>query len=707
MMIKILSVLMMALFLTSASASRLFMGQEQFIDLTEKEKEEYIIKVMEFIVELEGRYEEALKKEGPDSPKTRKYSTLLQNLKSLFIPTAYAETTPSRTSTQSSTANRYDMVAYARDFAEAINPSKDKEGKRCIYGGWISRVDAKNKCIHPARLEARTQEYKYYAKQQRCPQPSINGDTSKDMIACNPAVFGFMNNSAKTPFCVAGGMTKSFNSSYICMKLSLGLDLTRDEKERYAGKVENPSSPQERMALLKEQFSANPELAKNVSNFILKTCLCDGGGSSIINSHYLREIKPHRTCFGLLNMVTNTATCEASTPTIPEFNNDLIKKIKELYNTVSNDPASTSSVDTLYTREINKIRTNFSSDYGKICGLQETPVITVTDDYTCEANCKEEGDSLKCTYKVKKGETLLTDEGLFTKGAEIKGQDAEITIKANSKKIKCSTKFEIAVLPPVTGIQTPAEGPVASTTEENFKCELKLAAEATGTEEKLEVTLQITNPDSLPTQIKWKEGIPGAQNTKVEVPKTSFPVSASVSFKHQGTDKDKECGTINWPAVSASGAKPQLKVEKKENTNDVELKGIVSGPKEGWNIQWMKKGSNPASPSTTTAAPAVSAGMGKDEPDENPQAPRTAQPAAATPPMTKIGDGETIKVNREDKDFEVCGKLVKESETIDGSCVIIPKKSASTPKPSLGGSMPTGPMTPSRPASNTSAQGIR
>ena len=102
-MLKALSILVLSFFFTNiVRADRFSLNHEKFVHLTNSEKDAFIVSTMEFMVDLEARYELASSKYGEESQEAKKYSFLLKKFNQLFISEAHAATT--------------DLAKYGTDF---------------------------------------------------------------------------------------------------------------------------------------------------------------------------------------------------------------------------------------------------------------------------------------------------------------------------------------------------------------------------------------------------------------------------------------------------------------------------------------------------------------------------------------------------------------------------------------------------------------
>ncbi|MFA7612740.1 MAG: hypothetical protein WCY48_00800 [Candidatus Caldatribacteriota bacterium] len=359
--------LLLTLFFVIPVKAQVLSGHQEFVHYSDEQKEEFIVKVMEMMTELEDKYETA-------SPtKQYQYALLLKQLKEILISNAYAAET--------------NVTVFAEDLTQLLDPSA-QVSNRCIYAGWVSRtvsvidhrVGRRQVCQHPKfiRNGANTPEAKAYAKSSSCGQQNAN------TIACNPAIFGFKNQAQGSQFCVPSGPSHSENSSYACMQLSLGL------------KQEAGADPAEkRMEYLKKQFEGNPQLMNNLFGFIYKTCLCSVQDQEIINKDYLSRTRPHRTCLGLVNTIAETNHC-VEFDTVKSSDMEMIKNIRKFTNDIAASKSG-SQIDSDYKELLGTLKTRFSRDYARICGGDIPPE---DDGKECNGECDFiDGKFTNCVFK--------------------------------------------------------------------------------------------------------------------------------------------------------------------------------------------------------------------------------------------------------------------------------------------------------------------
>lgn len=265
-----------------------FMNHERFVHLSAQEKEQVVIKTMEMIVELEGKYRKAVVNHEPAKEILQKYTHLLKTLNSLLINEAYAdEVDPA-------------FHKLAKDFSSLLS---DLGEQACIYAGYVS-ILVEGRCSSPNLLAPNSKNAAMVKRIKaayltKTAQPNAKcGGTKK--ISCNPVVFGYMKNNSKVPFCVATSPDESHNAAYECMKLSLGTSTSNgaDKKETRINYL---------TAALSDTQTAPAFNAAH--KFIYRTCVCE---DTELNVEYKKYMKPHRTCFGMLNTLRDIKSQECS-----------------------------------------------------------------------------------------------------------------------------------------------------------------------------------------------------------------------------------------------------------------------------------------------------------------------------------------------------------------------------------------------------------
>lgn len=683
-MFKALTFIIFAISLCSSAWSNPYvMTHERFVHLTNQEKNEFILKTMELMVELEEKYEKAVISQGPHSEEAQKYSHILNGLKSIILSSAHAATA--------------DHAKFSADFAELIGKDDPKaRGSKCFYAGWISRTtkvsyknhrgetQQKDVCVHPGRLPKGTLERTTYMKSKDCPKPDPMKSSVNDKIACNPVVFGLKSKTSSTEFCVDAGVKHSVNSSLSCMKLALQEDSS------------NQDTRDERLAYLRSQLESEPKLAKSYFSFLSKACLCEDNDLGTLSKMYLSRVRPHRTCFGLLNMMSETVSCKEGE--IEGLELDFIKKIKS--HTISMQ--TNSSIDNFYNTFIGQLRSENPTEYGRICGggaptldviKEEKPIkedrpVEEAPNYACVATCSPveggaEGE-VKCEFTVTSDKNPSEAVSIETpEGATLLGQEVTVKIKDSKAGAKC--------MPTLSGEKKEEEpAPVCAISVSNNEEGAQIAeASVEGAEVK---------------SIEWSNG---ATETSIPFTKDLSPLGAKITVIKDKKELTLECPAVDFPEEEKTEEKPELKVEVTDTTKTHRtFKSIITGEREGWTIVWFKRGDGLKKPVEKPRIRVTEDESTEDTEEEKPKEEESEEPKDE---LKDTKDKEEISVEKGKNEVEICAQLVKDSERTAPSCRTVPAlKEAKAPAQSNAPIMQNrNPQGPPRGNSGTSAFGIR
>lgn len=402
---------------------------EDFVNLPETEQDALIVKTMELATELEERYEKDLEVYGYNQQRFLKYHEALTKLSSLFIDSAYAD------------SSKMDWTALGNDFMKLLQ----KQGSNCLFAGWVSTASkdksGKTTCAHPG-------------KGKSYPAPEANSSCKKGdpkKIQCSPVIFGYKKESDKSLFCV-DATSGAHNSSYNCMKEALA-DSPAQKGDPKATRLKN----------LRDRLAKNPEIFKGVQEFAYKTCVCEETDKSAnFNSDYHKYMRPHRTCYGLMEMIAETTICED--PKLPMD----VSIFKGLRNFTKNKIASNSDADKLYTDFLNlEVKKAAPQEFARLCGGESTPKLAVEgpppideskiqkvhvtgkNEITCSVTCRPDAkkDSpFICSYVLKDqdGESVSPSKTPLEqpKSKEDKSIEINVSIKGKERKLTCEHKFE-------------------------------------------------------------------------------------------------------------------------------------------------------------------------------------------------------------------------------------------------------------------------
>lgn len=527
-----LKLLLLTLFFVSSVNARVLSGHQEFVHYTEEQKKEFIIKVMEFVVELDERYEKAPVEEK------KKYTLILEELRKILVSDAYAAT--------------IDLNGFANDLTTIFDPNKDDQ-KRCIYAGWASQTvttkmgsEYREICQHPNFIKggASSAETSAYKKSSDC------GKKSQNTISCNPAIFGFKNKQAGSQFCVPAGPQFSENSSYACMQLSLGV------------KTEKGADPSEdRISYLKKQFEGNPALVNNLYGFIYKTCICDPDNQNVINKSYLSRTRPHRTCLGLINTIAETEHCVDFSGT---KSNDmtLFKELRTFTSNLMTSKSSGSRVDTNYRELLSSIPGRFTDDYAKMCGgapfppndgdKLNPPGGDGNPGTDCIGECDfVEGKFVNCKFTDGENPLEITPPEPMEEQFETELDGAKLLCKVNKR------------------------GP-------NHKTSCTLEAKDDS------VSYKLTSPEGSDVKViatKWSNG--GGENAPSVPFGDQEKIGLTITISTQGQTAEIACGEI--PNPKFNDKIPHIDLIPKDDSKDKTDFGTkVDGDDTGWEYQWTR-----------------------------------------------------------------------------------------------------------------------
>lgn len=679
-MLKTTIIAIMCLMISlSAGATKLVITHEDFVLLTDAEKDQYIIKLMELSVELESRYARETAQYGYSSERFERYKKILTQLKSaLFIPDAYAAPSPRGGSSSSPTfrgggvvkAPSRAAVKNKRSWEEMANDwnkllSEKRDGKdTCIFAGWISRavtINGKPTCTHPDFIDGdgpnrHVKPGGIIARESFAyPEPVAGSNCGKDdktMIQCNPLIFGYKKEASKALLCVKAG-DDSHNSSFNCMKAALKTEGVNEAEQ---------DLPAKRLKFLRDKFSdsKNAQLFKDVWGFTFKTCLCptvaaDSKGNKTFSQGYQEYMRPHQTCYGLMEMMAETSSSCTPQDKFPMSDTTIFKKLQDM---IKRTGLSESQAKDQYTSFLTSVKRDNPNEYKAVCGdvpglvvtpkeevpvtpvvvKEDEPVVVVTPKkdpkYACEAKCESTVIGASLTADDNVTETNTTARTEYTCSFTVKDEnDAAASVKFDTDPTEKPTKPEdknLSVTNKIAGKDV------------TLSCNLAITPKA--------VTPVVTNTDPDPTL-----------TTTITCQERTCKITAVPSEKHEG-----------WA-----------------------VKWNIKNPPQGESIvkDWEM---------TTDPKPTVLPGQVQDP--------------AVKPESTPAADKLEITQSKGKVEYEVCATLEKGDKKIptDGSCQKVPALTEApkpTPKPApvTGGpnGVPQPPQVQIRGSSDTSAIGIR
>lgn len=660
----------------SAGARTFVRTHEDFVHLSEYQKNQHIIKVMELVVELESKYKFETRKYGYSQERFERFQKAISKISSLlFIDNAYArEIYPA-------SVRHSHWEGLATRFGEILE--QGNQNTQCIFAGWVSQTyqsGGKTLCGHPATMERAARGYPDPAPNSGC------GRNNTNYIQCNPLIFGYKHSGSKSLFCVSTD-NRAENSSFQCMKKSLGII------------TENGADPvADRLSALRTNLSNSPAVFNQVQEFVYRTCICDTTHGNF-NRAYQEAIRPHRTCYGLMNMIGETVSCED--PSLPLQNRSIFENLKSR---ITEQNISGSGADSLYTQFLSELDRE-SEEYRRICQLQpETPqeVTYRCESATCSMQDPREGSgtttpTLSCEYvvKIEGQETPVTFSEAPQQVPEDGATSVDITFKVAGAS-GTATCTNISRPQPTEQYQCIATCTIAAATPAETE------TEAPGTENG---GTGSGNPSAPPPT----EGAGAAETGTAATPAlgcnvTSLKDSANQDVSHQlvsaptapaepgestlsfvlkinNEDKTVPCQTTTTRLPATGGTTddggeetddtiPNLEVKlKAERDSDVDIEAIYQET-EGWLFQWSTQSVpqgktvanswNPAEEEDAETSVAVV--------DDGSQNETTDTPAAPT------SHGKNITQPRYDFDYKVCGTLTKGDKTSGPKCVTVKKK---------------------------------
>lgn len=601
------------------------MDYERFVHMSDDEKRQVVIKTMEFMVELESKYKKDIEVSGYSQDRYEKYVKALEKLQNFLISSAVADD-----------AQNAKLLKVAGNFGDLLS----KLGSNgCVYGGYVSRMAKTSTgdkyCQHPATVKSlgKNDPEAQLIKDSYLASSGGKPCTGPSKISCNPAIFGFTSATSSDPICVDTGYLKSgkaHNVSYSCMKESLKGD------------------SEGRLNVVVAAMDKNKKAFSDVHGFIFKTCACGGSG---IDADYLKYIKPHRTCFGMMNSLREMKSNECAVindvkPT--DFASEWSKYFSKAGNFPDLKPGKDDKFDTDYNSLINKdaVKT--------ICADLNAPE---KSKFACEATC-EPGEKAATAdaaatwiCKITKSEYVVT-KGSESKVVKTEMEKTEFTVTDKDKSpIAVNTKDGKAETCNFS-IKPVEEQPKPK------KCTLTISEVKDDlTKVTLTAALEGYAKNDVPA-VEWPAG--AVRDPKLDkvavVAKTKEAQKLALPYKVAGHPGEGTCD-VEIPALDTpadDGAKYTIEAKAEAPASDtavtikvvavVKLDGKEVTDLKGLQISWNRVGFVTTAPKT----------------EEKPKA------------STKVQDPVDEK-EKENKDKENKDKENKDKNTEGGSEVIAPK----------------------------------
>lgn len=331
-MMKVLSIfafsfIVLGLGQFSSHAQSSLLNHEKFVHLTLSQKKEIVKKTMELIVSIEEQYRHEVKKNGPNSKEAKKFTLLLKGVRNFFMSPAYAQ------------ASRREWSTHLTNLSSILNKSNS-----CLYAGWVSQIRGRY-CVHPSTLPRTASEFRSYQAESSC--------TGINQISCNPVIFGFKSQRTKSLFCVPAGdvNNQAHNAALSCMNKAL------------AESSQEGDSKEDRLTAMALMLEQNKDVAKQVYEFVAKACLCENS-SPQLNQRYHNYMRPHQTCYGMMNMLAEVADkCETS-PIMEESHLNILSSLRTK---IISDTPSGDNYGSFYTSFLDDVKTSMGREIQGIC----------------------------------------------------------------------------------------------------------------------------------------------------------------------------------------------------------------------------------------------------------------------------------------------------------------------------------------------------
>jgi hypothetical protein len=400
------------------------MTHARFKQLSPEQQDQYLVKVMQLMVELEGRYKKYAGRGGAGADRYRRYVELKNLLESIFLSTAYASAPRSEAR---------DWNGLAADFQNLM--SGTRQGRQnCIFAGWVSRTivsGGQTLCHHPDFINGSAPNRHRNGmppEAQAYPAPAPNsgcGANNRGKIQCSPLIFGYQREADHSLFCVDAS-NGAHNSSYLCMQKALGEGADQDPKE-------------DRLKALRRRLSENPAAFDAVWKFTYQTCMCEqlANRNENFSQGYADYMRPHQTCYGLMEMMAATAL-DCQEPELP-FPTEATNAFTALRNFMRGRTISAGEgAGQAYAQFLQEHRQSNAQEHAAICG-NETQPPRVQESFECSATCQrpaQAGGAITCSYSVKRvrGENR-TDVPLATPPTEVPRSTEETSIRISPAEV--------------------------------------------------------------------------------------------------------------------------------------------------------------------------------------------------------------------------------------------------------------------------------
>ncbi|MFL5784547.1 MAG: hypothetical protein ACJ76H_08070, partial [Bacteriovoracaceae bacterium] len=606
-MLKTVIFAILVMLIRPLSAASL-MSHEKFVHLPPQQQRQVVVAIMELVVAMEEKYKHEVRTTGVDSEKLRQYKEFFKSVSALLLPEAHAA------------GERY--IRYGQYLSDLSTVLNDKN--RCLYGGWIS-VMVGDLCVHP-NYSGNSRYQNYYQAESYCP--------GREQITCNPAVFGFKKLSDHSLFCVPAGRTNNAadNTSRECMKKALGNSADAD-------------SPEVRIQNMVDGIGRNPKDANKVFDFLIQTCACNKNDKGIISDHYMKYMRPHRTCASILRMMaTVMPQCPAERSPMDSTQLSLLQNIKESTEaTINNDDFENGYkgfIDGILSRD----------DAKAVCGGAIAPQTQSSTDCVppkvrmldnqcrlpCEKPDQDRGADDKCNDKCP-GNALRGADGKCPDQAVVIGNTGN-TDGQNTDPQKPTDPTDTTNTNPTDTTNSNTTNPTDSTNSNPVTCTDPKTV-AVGNECKPLCPTQpaaATTPAAVPgATVPAATPAPANQSTETNADKTppatpaaasgSTPASTPAPATTPDAPVDPNCvckdgkhpesgfceetpPTPDQPAPTTDGATLDVSIKTKAAASYTVLGKISKNP-DDYTVIWFKKGNVTASVTSADTLPAKEATM--------------------------------------------------------------------------------------------------
>ena len=192
----------------------------------------------------------------------------------------------------------------------------------------------------------------------------LRGACKPNEVSCNPVIFGYKKSSSV--FC-ASTENNAENSSLSCMQQAL-----QDPP------VADADTVAIRLEKLRKNLSDNPAIAGEIFKFAYQTCACETTPTAMVVT-YQDRIRPHKTCYGLMNMMAEATATGCSADFISTINTDIFKKLKTHITQNAIDASDSNAYSSTYQSFLTNLKKDNQADLTAMCpGGDRTPTLTTT-----------------------------------------------------------------------------------------------------------------------------------------------------------------------------------------------------------------------------------------------------------------------------------------------------------------------------------------